>query len=74
MSSIEAGSHSFGWRKTRRSMGNGECVEVAPASGRILVRDSKNPSALLITYPTAAWQSFLTSAKRGDFDMLKLFI
>jgi len=56
------------WRKARRSMGNGDCVEVAPAGSGVLVRDSKNPGAAVLGYPATAWRSFLLSAKQGNFD------
>jgi len=68
MSSNEEGSHPAGWRKARRSMGNGECVEVLPVNNRILVRDSKNPSSSLLSYPADTWQSFVSDAKRGEYD------
>jgi Domain of unknown function (DUF397) len=72
VSSVETVPQSIGWRKARRSMGNGECVEVAPVSGTILVRDSKNPGSSILRYPADSWRSFLSSAKRGDFDVLRL--
>jgi Domain of unknown function (DUF397) len=68
----ETGSHSLEWRKAQRSMGNGECVEVAPADSKILVRDSKNPTGVTLGYPTISWRFFLSSAKQGNFDGLKL--
>lgn len=71
MFSTESGAYAICWHKAKRSMGNGECVEVAPVPGTVFVRDSKNPSARTLTYPTAAWQSFLSAAKRGDFDVLR---
>lgn len=62
----------LGWRKARRSMGNGDCVEVAPVDNKLLVRDSKDPSGATLGYPAGSWRSFLSSAKQGDFDVLKL--
>jgi Domain of unknown function (DUF397) len=72
MSSVDTESHSSGWRKARRSIGNGECVEVAPADGKVRVRDSKIPHTPVLSYSTAVWDSFVSSAKQGDFDLLKL--
>lgn len=60
------------WRKARRSMGAGDCVEISPAGGKILVRDSKNPGGITLGYPAAAWRSFLSDAKQGYFDVSKL--
>jgi hypothetical protein len=68
MSSIDTASCASGWRKARRSIGNGECVEVAPADGKILVRDSKLPHAAMLAYPVGAWRSFVSSAKTGALD------
>lgn len=60
------------WRKARRSIGAGDCVEVAPASSKILVRDSKDPDGAALGYPAAAWRSFLGDAKQGYFDAARL--
>jgi hypothetical protein len=60
------------WRKARRSANNGACVEVAPVTGQIAVRDSKNPSGSWLRYPDQSWRYFLSSVKRGDFDVLML--
>jgi len=72
MSNDAAGDSLLNWRKARRSMGNGACVEVASASVGIFVRDSQNPSAASLGYPAIAWRSFLASAKQGNFDALGL--
>jgi hypothetical protein len=44
-------------------MNNGDCVEVAPANGKILVRDSKDPSGPTLGYPADAWRNFLAEAR-----------
>ncbi len=56
------------WRKARRSMNNGDCVEVAPVNGKIFVRDSKNPSGPALEYPAKAWWNFLAEARLGNLD------
>jgi hypothetical protein len=51
------------WRKARRSVGNGACVEVAPVNGQIAVRDSKSPGGTRLQYPTRSWQAFVATIK-----------
>jgi hypothetical protein len=56
------------WRKARRSVGNGACVEVTPASGHVLVRDSQNQDGPVVPYAGIIWRAFLAGAKAGQFD------
>jgi hypothetical protein len=56
------------WRKAKRSIGNGDCVEIAPVSGNIAVRDSKDPAGPVLRYSADAWKMFLSEAGQGDFD------
>jgi Domain of unknown function (DUF397) len=56
------------WRKATRSIGNGDCVEIAPVSGTIAVRDSKDPAGPVLRYSADAWKAFLSEAGQGDFD------
>jgi hypothetical protein len=58
------------WRKAQLSVANGQCVEVAPTEGMIVIRDSKDPSGPVLRYTTAEWQAFLDGAKKGEFDDL----
>jgi Domain of unknown function (DUF397) len=51
------------WRKARRSVGNGACVEVAVANGGIAVRDSENPDGVRLQYPPQPWRRFLAEIK-----------
>ena len=53
------------WRKSTYSGGNGgQCVEVA-ASGRVLVRDSKNPDRGRLGFSAQTWREFAARIK-GD--------
>jgi hypothetical protein len=55
------------WRKSRYSIANGECVEVAVAHDGIMVRDSASPTSPVIRYTAWAWTNFLIAAKTGQF-------
>jgi hypothetical protein len=70
MTSLEPGTKEIAWRKSRRSAGNGACVEIAPVKGMISVRDSKNPGGLVLAYTAETWRSFVREAKTGDFDYM----
>ena len=52
------------YRKSSRSDGSGDCVEVADnVPGRVLVRDSKDQAGPSLAFPPAAWRSFVESTK-----------
>jgi hypothetical protein len=55
------------WRKARRSIGNGDCVEVASVDGWVAVRDSKNPDGPVLTYTAAQWRLFLGRCEGAEF-------
>jgi hypothetical protein len=59
------------WRKASRSVNNGQCVEVGATSATILVRDSVDPAGPTLSYPSRAWQAFLTTAKFGAFGAIR---
>ncbi|AZM60803.1 MULTISPECIES: DUF397 domain-containing protein [unclassified Streptomyces] len=51
------------WIKSSYSTDEGpDCVEVATAPARILVRDSKNPAGPRLDLTSAAWATFLPYA------------
>jgi hypothetical protein len=57
------------WRKSQRSDGSGNCVEVAPlAGGGRAVRDSKNPDGALLIFDPGEWDAFIGGVKDGEFD------
>lgn len=60
------GSNSS-WRKSSRSYGSGECIEVAAPSGkRIDVRDSKNVPGTVLTFSSTQWNAFVANVRRGN--------
>ena len=59
------------WRKSQRSIGSGDCVEIASAAGDIAVRDSKDPSGPVLEYSEASWRSFMLEIRQGYFDAFK---
>lgn len=60
------------WRKSRRSGGNDNCVEIAVAADAsgIGVRDSKaGPGGPILDLHPEVFRDFLTAIKAGDFDL-----
>ncbi|WP_262387039.1 DUF397 domain-containing protein [Streptomyces sp. TRM49041] len=57
------------WRKSRYSNGGGgACVEVADnLPGAVPVRDSKTPHRATLVFEPAAWSSFVTAVRSGEF-------
>jgi hypothetical protein len=53
------------WRRSRRSSGNGACVEVAHLADAVAVRDSKNPDGARLLVSVAGWRSFVTKVRTG---------
>ncbi|MCI4062055.1 DUF397 domain-containing protein [Micromonospora sp. R77] len=54
------------WRKSTRSNGSGDCVEVADnLPGVVGLRDSKNPTGPVLTFGPKAWSLFVGSVKQG---------
>jgi hypothetical protein len=58
------------WKKSTYSGANGgNCVEVAgDLPGIVAVRDSKDPHGPVLTFGSAAWETFLRCIKAGHLD------
>jgi hypothetical protein len=57
------------WRKCSRSTGGddqADCVEVAELSGRVAMRDSKDPAGPVLAFTRAEWRVFLCSIRASE--------
>jgi hypothetical protein len=57
------------WRKSSRSTGGNDCVEVAQTRTRYLIRDSKNPDRARLAVRPQAWAAFIRDIKHGAYRM-----
>lgn len=55
-----------GWRKSHRSMNNGNCVEAASIPAGVVVRDSAKPKDAVLFYPAGAWRAFIATVKSDE--------
>jgi hypothetical protein len=56
------------WRKSSRSGGGEECVEIACLHSTIAVRDSKDPEGPKLAFSPDAWRAFNRAVRLGAFD------
>ena len=60
---MKANQLDCAWRKARRSVANGECIEVADGESQILVRDSKDLDGPVLGFRGESWRSFVARTK-----------
>ncbi|MFD8674841.1 DUF397 domain-containing protein [Streptomyces seoulensis] len=67
-------SETPNWFKSSYSSNGGACVEVAtnllPSHGTIPVRDSKHRAGSVLELRAAAFSTFVTGVKNGQFETL----
>ncbi|MFA1538006.1 DUF397 domain-containing protein [Actinomadura monticuli] len=59
---------ALNWRKSSASTDDSTCVEVAALGPSVLVRDSRDHSAGVVTFGRAQWNAFLSAIREGDLD------
>jgi hypothetical protein len=56
------------WRRSSRSSG-GTCVEVKHEPPQVLIRNSRDPDALVLSFDQQAFRAFLQAVRSGEFDL-----
>ncbi|GAB4583427.1 DUF397 domain-containing protein [Nocardia sp. IFM 10818] len=60
--------HRAKWFKSSHSSQGGECVEVAfLESGKVGIRDSKNPTGPALVFTPGEWSAFTAGVSDGEF-------
>jgi hypothetical protein len=54
------------WRKATYSATNGNCVEVADATGGVLVRDTTDRTGAMLAVSADAWRRFTATIKLAE--------
>jgi hypothetical protein len=63
-STLAHGGDCLVWRKSTRSIGNGQCVEAAQLlDGRLALRDSTDKLGPMLVLSQESWQALIQRAK-----------
>jgi hypothetical protein len=54
------------WRRSSRSYGSGNCLEVAAYGARVAVRDSKDVHGAVLRLTPAEWGAFVANVRGGQ--------
>jgi len=57
------------WRKSSRSNGSGNCVEIAGLPTGIGIRDSKAPAQAVLVIAVGCWAALADAVKAGKLDL-----
>ncbi len=63
MSKAEEQEDVLTWRKSKYSVANGACTEVAAIPGGVMVRDSLGGSDVRLRFASEVWREFATRVK-----------
>jgi Domain of unknown function (DUF397) len=63
MSKTEEQEGVLAWRKSKYSINNGACTEVAAIRGSVLVRDSLGQSDVKLRFASDVWHEFTARLK-----------
>ena len=62
------GAREMHWRRAARC-DTGTCVEVARLDDVYLIRNSRDPEGVTLTFTALEWQAFAAGIRAGDFDL-----
>ena len=63
MSKTEDQESVLAWRKSKYSINNGACAEVAAAPGSVMVQDSLGRPAVQLRFASEVWREFVARLK-----------
>jgi len=69
---VEVEPSGLTWRKsTASTQDNNNCLETAPRSASVLVRNSRDRQRAPLSVPNVAWTALLSEARAGVLDLTR---